>query len=213
MTNLTLYNGLNYIFTSDMTSASSSSLSLSSGFVQAPGGIYFNNGDFTVMAWIYPRTFVSNSRIIDFGNSLQTDNIVFSLSDGTSGSPSVTFNQINSIPFSLISTQLLKLNQWQHVSFVFSNSTMNVFIYMNGVIVGVGTASSPPNSLARTNNFIGKSNSAGISNADAIFDEIKIFSVALTQSQIRLEMNNNLFGNSIVSVSTSSFYLAFFSFL
>ncbi len=79
---------------------------------------------------------------------------------------------------------------------------------MNGILTDVATATGSPNNIMRAKNYIGKSN-WGDPNVDAIYDELKIFSIALNQSQIRFEMNNNMFGNSTTSSISSLRFLYF----
>ncbi len=87
ITNLTLYNRFNADFITDRNGVASSALSLSNGYVQAPSGAYFDGGDFSVMAWVYPRAFNYFSRIIDFGNGQFNENIVGSLTYQSSSQP------------------------------------------------------------------------------------------------------------------------------
>jgi len=45
------------------------------------------DSDFTIESWVYPRSFESWSRILDFGNGAGVDNVYFALTEGTSGRP------------------------------------------------------------------------------------------------------------------------------
>ncbi len=100
----------------------------------------------------------------------------------------------------LFQTGPLQLNQWQHVSFTFSNSTLKSFFYLNGTLKNSITATAAPNNVLRTKNYIGKSNWGG-PNVDAIYDEIKIFSVALTQPQIQKEIQNEFYLSNLAQES------------
>ncbi len=79
---------------------------------------------------------------------------------------------------------------------MFSSSLQTAKIYLNGTLVGNGTCSSNPacrpTNVTRTLNFIGKSN-WGDANINAILDEIKIFSSALNQTEVQLEMTNDFY--------------------
>ena len=99
---------------------------------------------------------------------------------------------------------MLQLNQWQHVCFVYSvQAAANVaYMYVNGVLWATANVSDF-NNVVRTTNFIGKSN-WGDPNVNAIFDEIKIFSVALTQSQVQFEMTNDYY--TIVAPASLFFF-------
>ena len=193
MTNLTLYNEMNPTFTFDRFNVSNSAISLSNGFVKAPGGVYFSGGDYTVMAWVYPRAFISFSRLLDFGNGAGTDNICFALTYSTSGQPQQYIYKGASNVLSLNSSQMLELNKWQHLTFTFLNSTKKAKIYVNGVLTANGTSNGSPNNVARTSNYIGKSNNAADGLVNAIYDEIKIFNIALSQLQIVLEQTNDYY--------------------
>jgi hypothetical protein len=209
ITNLSLYNLNNVAFASDRFNVANGAMSFSTGYLQAPSGIYFSGGDYTIMAWIYPRAFLANERLIDFGNGGPGDNIITSISSGTSGQVYQSLLVGIQNPFTLTSPQPLQLNQWNHVAFTFSNSTMNACLYLNGTLVAIVTSAAVPNNVLRTQNFIGKSNWAvdANANANAIFDEIKIFSVALTQFQVQTEMANEYYGN--FSTSTTSWYFLY----
>ena len=208
MTNLTLYNGLNAAFASDRFNVANGAMSLSTGYLQAPNGVYFDGGDYTVIAWVYPRQFTTNPRLIDFGNGAPSDNIAFCFSDDTKGNPFQAIFNGTTAQLVLVSTQPLQLNQWNHVAFTFSSSTMKACIYVNGVLTAVGTSPVLPNNVVRTQNYIGKANGL-VANADAIFDEIKIFSIALTQFQVQAEMTNDYYGNFSASASGQNTFKSF----
>ncbi len=195
---------MNATFASDRNDVPLAAISLSNGYLQAPSGVYFDGGDYTVMAWIYPRTFNSFSRIIDFSTGGTVNCIVCSLTNSNSGQPYHYISLSSSNYFELTSTQSLQLNKWQNVAFTFTNLIKKTRIYIDGVLVANGTSTFQPNNIQRTSNYIGKSN-YGDPNADATFDELKIFSVALTQSQILFEMRNEFYDeNSTDSITTAS---------
>jgi hypothetical protein len=87
--------------------------------------------------------------------------------------------------FSSIQTiSIINLNEWYFISFVLSGTTG--FIYVNGNQVGTGTLH-VPNNIIRTSNYIGKSNWGVDPNADAVYDELKIYQGALSSSDIMNE--------------------------
>ena len=185
-------------------------MSLTNGYLQAPSSVYFTGGSFTVMLWIYPRSFNSFSRIIDFGNGANSDSVVWCFSWDTTGQLNSYLTQNPTNVFNFSSSQAIQLNQWQHLSFVFTVlSPSNIInIYVNGILFATTNWTGQLNNVIRTSNYIGKDNWNASTTANAIFDELKIFSAALTQSEIRFEMNNNWFADSSSLVTTSSMYLA-----
>src|SRR5665647_2853944 len=52
-------------------------------YVSLPPAVYFS-GDFTIECWVYPKSFASWARIIDFGNGAGSDNVLLSYTYGTS---------------------------------------------------------------------------------------------------------------------------------
>ena len=78
------YGQVNAALTSDRFGLASSALDLSNGYIKIPSGIYFN-GDYTVTAWVYMRSFPSYSPLIDFGNGAPSDNVWLGLSEDTTG--------------------------------------------------------------------------------------------------------------------------------
>jgi hypothetical protein len=79
-------------------------------------------------------------------------------------------------------------NKWYFISFVLSGTTG--FVYVNGNQLGTGTLH-VPNNIIRTSNFIGKSNWVTQLNADAIYDEFKIYQGALSSNKIMNEYQNS----------------------
>ena len=83
-----------------------------------------------------------------------------------------------------VTPSVINLNQWYFIAYALSGPTG--YIYVNGIQVLTGYLNSPSN-ITRTSNYIGKSNWPTMSNADAIYDEIKIFKGALISTDIMNE--------------------------
>ena len=84
----------------------------------------------------------------------------------------------------IITPSVINLNEWYFISFVLSGTTG--YIYLNGNQTVRGTLL-VPNNVSRTNNYIGKDNWASVSYADAIYDEFKIYKVALSSADVMNE--------------------------
>ena len=154
-------------------------------YVSLPPAVYFN-GDFTIECWVYPKSFASWARIIDFGNGAGSDNVLLAYTYGSSGAPGfyVEGSQFQA-------NQTLPLNQWSHIAATLSGTTAT--IYINGVAAGTGTFPTPVN-ITRNKCYIGKSNWSD-PYANAVFDELRIWNTAKTQAQIQASMNTELAGN------------------
>ncbi|MBL7813632.1 MAG: hypothetical protein JNL70_01415 [Saprospiraceae bacterium] len=154
-------------------------------YVSAPAGVYFN-GDLTIEAWVYPKSHTYYSRIIDFGNGPNADNIILSTSEAINGKPVFALSGQGQI----VSSKALTLNQWNHVA-VTLNGTLGT-LYVNGVVVGTRTYSTAPANVLRNNCYIGKSNWSQDAPLNGSLDEVRIWNRALLQCEIQKNMNCEL---------------------
>jgi hypothetical protein len=154
-------------------------------YVTVPSGVYFN-GDFTIEAWVYPKSYSNWGRIIDFGNGPGNNIVFLAFSTGTSGYPNF---RIENSQFQ--SSVQLPLNKWSHVSATLSGTS--AVIYVDGVNAGSANLVAPPN-VTRTNNLIGFSNWTADDKSNVILDDLRIWNVARTQAQIQANMNTELLG-------------------
>ena len=179
---------------SSQTSGPGTAVSLNgttNAWLKVPNGMWFS-GNFTVEAWVDVNSYNSWSRLIDFSDGPNTNNVYVALSDSTTGDPAMgVFTNNDSLP-TLVATNALPTNQWVHLAAT-GNGT-NGTIYLNGVPIGAGTLNIAPN-IVRTNNYIGRSAYSGDSYANSIFDELRIWNVARTRVQIQTSMNHPLVGN------------------
>jgi hypothetical protein len=167
----------------------------SDDYVALPPAVYFS-GNFTIECWVYPRSFSNWARIIDFGNGAGSNNVLLAYTYGTSGAPGF---YVEGGQFA--ATQTLVLNQWSHIAATLNGTSAT--IYINGIAAGTATFTTPVN-VTRNNCYIGKSNWAD-PNANAIFDELRIWNTARTQSEIQSSMNTELTGAEAGLVSYYNF--------
>jgi hypothetical protein len=173
-----LSGGVNYSFVPDRFCSPNLAIYFNKGYLKVPSSVYFS-GDFTVTAWIYLKSYQSNSRLFDFASLGGNDGVRF-------GVTSVMYGYINKGTYlsSIKASSIINLNEWYFISFVLSGTTG--FIFVNGNQVGTGTLH-VPNNIIRTSNYIGRSNIASYLNSDAIYDEFKIYQVALSSYDIMNE--------------------------
>jgi hypothetical protein len=182
-----LFEGVNYSFVPDRFCSAKSAIYFNGGYLQVPNGVYFS-GDFTFTAWVYLKSYQSWSRFFEFGNGLGSDNVIFAMVYSTSQLIGMTFDgSSQSYIETSSSTTIINLYEWNFISFVLSNLTG--YIYVNGDQVANGILN-VPNNITRTKNYIGKSYSPLGSNADAIYDELKIYQDALSSIDIKNEYSN-----------------------
>ena len=178
-------------FTADRLGVSNSALYTIDGFYDVPPGHYFNS-EFTISLWINPLTLNGNgylARIVDFGNNITSDsNIVLALSSSMHLMPSLLISSVNSSSwlFSLESTSVLAENTWSFLVATFNGTSAH--IYINGIC----TAATPQGSsyfinsnVYRTNCYIGSNSQlSGIGVLRVVIDDLRIYNISLTPSQI-----------------------------
>jgi hypothetical protein len=85
------------------------------------------------------------------------------------------------------------VNKWYHLAYVYSGTTMT--IYVNGVLSARNTKMTDSNKMAKNHelNYFGRTTDVAQSGilavANLLFDEIKLYKIALTQEQIVQDMN------------------------
>jgi alpha-tubulin suppressor-like RCC1 family protein len=161
-----------------------------SNYVAMPPGIWFSN-QFTIEAWVYERAYASYMRVLDFGNAQCSDSVILCQNGGT-GEPALIVFYGGSSSQVAAGPQPLPLNQWVHLAATLSNTT--AILYVNGSPVATNSAMPPPNRVNRTNNYVAKSNWAGDPAVNAIIDDVRIWDVALSWTNIQANMGHPLTG-------------------
>ncbi|MGK7903556.1 MAG: LamG-like jellyroll fold domain-containing protein [Hormoscilla sp.] len=160
-------------------------------YVDVPDGTWFN-GDLTIEAWVYVRNYNNWSRLLDFGNGRADDNVLVALSNGTSGQPRFGVH-LGDDPSNLESPVQLPLDSWSHIAVTLSNTTG--IMYINGEQVAINEAMNIPAGETRTQNYLGRSNWSSDADADALFDDVRIWDVARTEEEIKANRYNTLVGD------------------
>jgi hypothetical protein len=148
---------------------------------QLPAGTYFAPGGFTVEAWVFVREVRNWSRLIDFGNGPASDNVVFALSQGTSGRPRLEFYRGASTT-GLTANSVLPLQQWVHLAATFDGTTAR--IYLNGQLDAQGPLQGATQVVTRNNAYVGRSNWGGDAPPNADYDNLRIWSRGLSATEI-----------------------------
>ncbi len=154
--------------------------------VTIPQATWFSN-EFTIETWVYERSYKNFSRVIDFGNGEAAQNVILALSYGTAGNPYLELTGSGG----LTAPSALPTNQWVHLAATVKTNWGA--IYVNGIMVTSGTVGAAA-AVNRTRNYIGRSNWAANSYANAIFEDLRIWNIARTPAQIREGMCHPLTG-------------------
>jgi hypothetical protein len=171
-------------------------------FLMLPEDTYFNS-DFTFQAWFFKRSNNNWSRIFDFGNGADINNVIVVLSKETSGKLSFHINN-NIIDRSFEFPDVIPLNQWTHVTL---RLTAHLgWLYINGNFVKIGLLQQPDN-VNRSINYIGRSNWQNDGFADVLIDEFRIFKTALEPAEIKAN-----FRQPLISPQADTNLIVYFNF-
>jgi len=152
------------------------------GYVDVPDGVYFTSADFTVTAWVRKVSNNSWSRLFDFGNGPQNNNVLVGISSLTSGKPAGQVYVGTVGGATVTSPVTLANNQWRLLTYVYSNGSAELSI--DGVVVAQGAQSIPAN-VVRTMNYIGRSNWSSDGYSNAGFDDFRIYNRKLSAAEIQ----------------------------
>lgn len=158
-----------------------------SGFVQVPAGVWFNN-TYTVSCWVKPNSASSWARLYDFGNGSANDNVLATLFQ-TNNNRQQAEHYIGTSSGGSALTQLpgLRIGQWNHYLVQYDGSILRV--YINGWLSS-SAAVTMPRTITRNSCFIGRSNWSSDAFAHAAFDDFIIFNRALSENEIMALAND-----------------------
>jgi hypothetical protein len=179
--------GANAALDSDRFKNPKSALYLNSGYCTVPPGVYFN-GSFTITAWVKKVQTTNQNRLLDFGNG-RIENVIFSITSSTNSKPYLAIGQTIGWSGPLASSSALGSGVWTHLASVFNGS--NAYIYLNGTLtMSESGITVHPDNIVRQDCFIGRSSwYPGDQDANAYFDDIKIYNRALSSQEIVQDMN------------------------
>jgi hypothetical protein len=167
-----------------------SSLFLNTGYCKAPSGIYFGPGNFTFIVWVKLIAYGPNALLMDFGNGIPpNNNIIFC--PAFTGPPNNPVFQIcygTTVWSTIIPSSVIALNVWNHYGVVLSGTTLR--FYLNGSLVSTLANSYLPVNVNRTKNFIGQGSKPSLPSLKAYVDEMKIYNISLSSSQISWDYLN-----------------------
>jgi hypothetical protein len=194
--------GVSYVTDRHGNSFGAIELNGTSGFVQAPAGVWFNGGPYTVSCWVRPNSATNWARIYDFGNGNANDNILATLFQTLNNRQQVEhYLGTSSAGFAITNTPGLRMGQWNHFLSQYDGTTLRV--YINGMLVASSVITAP-RMVRRTLCYIGRSNWVGDAFANAAFDDFIIYNRALSENEISVLANDaGIFSNGTPCTGSS----------
>ncbi|MBW4569795.1 MAG: LamG domain-containing protein [Tolypothrix carrinoi HA7290-LM1] len=162
-------------------------------YIQLPAkSIDFSQG-FTVEAWVYYNSFKNFSRIIDFGSGSGQDNILFT-NAGTTGKLALYIYR-GTTSQSIEIADVLEIGKWVHLAATIDSSG-NGKLFKNGQEIKNGSVNLPQ-TINRTQNYIGKSNWSSDAYFDGKLAEVRIWNKGRTATEIQANMYQSLTGKEL----------------
>ena len=161
-------------------------------YVEMPANLTATYDDFTFMAWHYYKGADEWERIFDFGTSSAVTMYLTPKAD--TGTPQFIITDGIDYHF-MFSPDSLLPETWYHLAVTVNGTTNTGTLYVNGVQKAQKTPMLSPSDLGNTtNNWLGRSEYPSDPYLNGRLDEVSIWNVALSQSQVQAYMNNALTG-------------------
>ena len=148
---------------------------------------------FTIEAWVYLKSYLPWSTILEFGKTSPRDSVAFYASDGSlTGKPCFYMN-FQEGGYVLYTDQEIPLNQWTHLAVTFDES-LTARIYIDGVEVASKVMPKPPTEVLCSSSYIG-SEPFNTGYLDGYIDDLRIWNVVRTPEQLINNKERPLVGN------------------
>jgi prepilin-type N-terminal cleavage/methylation domain-containing protein len=138
-------------------------------------------GDVTVAGWVKPTSLNSWSRMLDFGNGAPSDNFFLSVKAYGTGPGFGTYQGATEV-IVYTPSLLLQTGRWAFVTGVLTGSSAS--LYVDGLLAAKGAANTL-NSVARTINYIGRSNWVSDGYYNGLIDSVRVYAKSLTASEVK----------------------------
>ena len=159
-------------------------------------------GDLTLETWVRVNSSTNPwSRILDLGNGSESNNLILAYDAATDKLSFQYYVGTVAVKNAGATTDLQVLGdvatvgEWMHVAVTVSSTADSansngypVRLYQNGVLKDTAYAESLPNTLARSNNYLGKSNWGTDPYINASFSDLRIYDTARSATQIARDM-------------------------
>ena len=148
--------------------------------------------------WVYVRTYPYWARMFDFGNGQGADNVLFAVTNETTGIPAVAIYVGTTGGTNFPFPSAVPLNTWTHLAATFDGTSLWT-MYVNGASVQTANLDATRVELGvnRTLNFVGRSSWQSDAYADGLYDDLRIWSVCRTASQIFTRLARRIHTNSV----------------
>lgn len=186
---LALFVFLNFAFTSTRSNAQCISAVQLDGvneYLYSPFNNY-NFNQFTVELWMNAQTYATNVHYISLYK-----NAYIVLGNYGSGTIDTWVDGLNPI---MVSGTPPAINQWHHFAFVYDGTNQTIYLDGNPISVNPSTGNVNVSSIFGDGLVIGARYTQNTQFSQAIYDDVRIWNVARSQTQLQTFKDVNLAGN------------------
>ncbi|WP_338356567.1 GEVED domain-containing protein [Yeosuana marina] len=158
-------------------------------------------GPFSLEAWVNQESSVATGTVISKGNIDTSDKTGYHFSLKNNYPNLIWYGGSNNELVNITSLYAIPDNQWHHIAATFDGTTVR--LYVDGIEVNSAPAASPPTNTA--NSFIIGADTANYATTplnynffNGAIQEVRVWDVALSESQIREMMNQHIEDNTNV---------------
>lgn len=152
-------------------------------YVEMPNAssLIANSTTFSMSGWVYPQANpTAHSGILGFRNNLDADFYLLQLQNSTN--VEARFRNSAGTNFDIVGSNLLDLNQWQHLAFTYDGS--NIYLYKDGVLISSTPANGTITQFSQSFK-IGALDWSGTGfYMNGSLDEIRLWNTTLSQTTI-----------------------------
>jgi hypothetical protein len=164
----------------------------SNSYAQAPSGLYFASGSFSMTMWLQNQNSGTQKSLFGFCNGGGTDDVVFvsNIAQGSTCNTYSSYYQFDTTggAYSLAcSTASFTNGAWYHLALVSNASSNTNYIYVNGALVTTAGSQLTLRNVTRTSNYFGTDGWNNYGNR--MLDEIKIHGRVLTAQEVLNDFN------------------------
>jgi hypothetical protein len=152
-------------------------------YVALPEAAGAVSGDLTISIWACPTADKKWGRLVDLGNGQESDNIVFARGYNSKNVVFEIWSGSSSQGQNWSTKDELELNRW-HLYTATSDNEGNVTVYRDGDVI-LKAKGEGARDLARTANYIGKSNWSADEYYQGLVDDLRIYDVCLSAEQVK----------------------------